>query len=68
MDLLQQAHGGMYTRSAQPVSGETRGVAASRLYQETAKLLRPILCAPHRDVMEESVAVIERALSDEGST
>jgi predicted nucleotidyltransferase len=60
--------GGMDTSSVQPVSGETRGVAALRLYQETVKLLRPILCASHRDVVEESVAVIDRALSDEGST
>jgi predicted nucleotidyltransferase len=60
--------GGMDTRSAQPLSGETRGVAALRLYQETVKLLRPILCASHRDVVEESVAVIEQALSDEDIT
>ncbi len=60
--------GGMDTSSVQPLSGETRGVAALRLYQETVKLLRPILCASHRDVMEESVAVIEQALSDEDFT
>jgi predicted nucleotidyltransferase len=38
-----------------------RGMACLRLYQETAQLLRPVLQAEHREVVEEAVSVIDHA-------
>jgi predicted nucleotidyltransferase len=43
---------------------QARGVAALRFYRETVQLLRPAFHALHRDVIEQTVLVIERALSD----
>jgi predicted nucleotidyltransferase len=56
---------GIDTEAMQAVSTEVRGMAALRLYQETVQLLRPILRPEHRDVVEETVSVIDRALSDQ---
>jgi predicted nucleotidyltransferase len=59
---------GIDTSSAQSVSAEERGVAVLRLYQETVKLLRPFLSPMHREVIEQSVVVIDSALSGEEVT
>jgi predicted nucleotidyltransferase len=56
---------GIDMSSTQSVSAEERGVAVLRLYQETVKLLRPILHPLHREVIEQSVMVIDSALSGE---
>ncbi len=56
---------GIETSPVQGVLAEERGVAVLRLYQETVKLLRPILYPLHREVIEQSVRVIESALSRE---
>ncbi len=56
---------GIATSSVQSVSAEEKGVAVLRLYQETVKLLRPILHPLHREVIEQSVRVIDSALSRE---
>ena len=52
----------------QEASAEARGIAALRLYQETVQLLRPALHAEQRDVLEQTIAVIEHALSGEDIT
>jgi len=59
---------GIDTSSAQSVPPEERGVAVLRLYQETVKLLRPFLSPMHREVIEQSVVVIDSALSGEEVT
>ncbi len=56
---------GMDTDMAQGNSNEVRGVAVLHLYHETVKLLRPILQIEHREVIDQSISIIERALSDE---
>jgi predicted nucleotidyltransferase len=56
---------GIKDDSSQAITNEIRGVAVLRLYQETVKLLRSILSPEHRDVVEESMVVIDRALADE---
>jgi hypothetical protein len=47
------------------VSIEASGVAALRLYKETAQLLRSALVSPNREVIEQTVLVIDHALSSE---
>jgi hypothetical protein len=42
-------------------SVEARGIAALRLYQETAQLLREALQQQDRDVIEQTLQVIEQA-------
>jgi hypothetical protein len=44
-----------------PATARERGIACLRLYQETAKLLEPVLQAAHREVVEEAVRVIDGA-------
>ena len=57
--------GGSYVRGnatpAHVISVEIRAIAALRLYQESAKLLRPILHSTHREVIEHSLQVIDEA-------
>jgi len=56
---------GIDTSPAQSVSTEEKGVAVLHLYQETVKLLRSFLYPMHREVIEQSVVVIDSALSGE---
>lgn len=44
---------------------EQRGIAALRLFQETARLLRPFLIALHWDAIEPLISMIEQKLSPE---
>ncbi len=44
-----------------PGRAQIRAIAALRLYQESAKLLRPILHSTHREVIEHSLQVIDGA-------
>ncbi len=52
---------GIDTTPAHVISVEIRAIAALRLYQESAKLLRPILHSTHREVIEHSLQVIDEA-------
>src|SRR5579875_3165482 len=56
---------GIGVNSMKDASWEVRGVAVLRLYQETVKLLRPVLCPEHSSVVEETVSIIDQVLSDE---
>jgi|SRR5579875_2173706 predicted nucleotidyltransferase len=56
---------GIEVHSMEDVSWEAKGVAVLRLYQETVKLLRPVLCPEHSSVIEETVSIIDQVLSDE---
>lgn len=44
---------------------EARGLAVLRLFQETVKLLQPVLSVASREVVEQTAVLIEQALSDE---
>ncbi len=58
-----QLAAGVERRSAPLITLEERGIAALRLYQETAYLLRPHFHIEHREVIEQAAKVIEQALS-----
>lgn len=55
---------GVDSNDAPNISLEQRGMAALRLYRETAHILQPSLNAAHRDVIEQSIAVMNSALPD----
>jgi len=55
---------GIVSGTTERVTTQARGVAALHLYRETVQLLRPAFHPLHRDVIEQTVLVIERALSD----
>jgi hypothetical protein len=46
------------------ISLEQRGIAVLRLYRETAHMLQSSLNSAHREVIEQSLAVMESALPD----
>jgi predicted nucleotidyltransferase len=54
---------GIDVNTVQGTYNEARGVATLRLYQETVRLLQPILQPVHRDIIEQAVLVIDNALS-----
>jgi predicted nucleotidyltransferase len=54
---------GVDVNTVQGTYNEARGVATLRLYQETVRLLQPILQPMHREIIEQSVLVIDSALS-----
>jgi hypothetical protein len=56
---------GIGNMSRGTASIEASGVAALRLYKETAQLLRSALVSPNREVIEQTVLVIDHALSSE---
>src|SRR5712692_1735074 len=53
---------GVDSNDTSGISLEQRGMAALRLYRETVHILQPSLNAAHRDVIEQSIAVMESAL------
>ncbi len=59
---------GIATNTEPVPSITTRGIATLRLYQETARLLRPYVHPEHWEVIDESIRVIEHALSNEKIT
>jgi predicted nucleotidyltransferase len=48
-----------------PLSLRERGKEALSLYKETAQLLKPVLCADHQDVIEQTIQTMEHLLSEE---
>jgi hypothetical protein len=55
---------GTASHSACPPSMKERGIAALRLYQETAQLLQPIIPPQAWEVIEGALRMIEQALAN----
>ena len=55
---------GIESGTTERATTQARGVVALHLYRETVQLLRSAFHPLHRDVIEQTVLIIERALSD----